>query len=352
MKTLRATTSAHDDWLHRGPYLHDIAFHTYAEYIDRVRLPHQAPSDGQVFQFEPHYALSRSYCQRIRTPARIPVLEALRFVPPGESTREENTLYKHLVGSLLRCTCPESCSDPLLFKPLLHRSGSAAKPGPWCWRLAWKARRAELEVLAKRGEEKTERARRVPCIHDTTLVRGWLPDAVSTCQEMPVVLPMLLRATLIQYSLSRFHIIWPDSFRTILQFLDMANTHPDQLTLAEFSALRTRRLVQNLDMIAISRTIQLSEKNKAAHAEDEDDNANEPGKTASGMQSEFIGGEHDIDDEAGMDEENFLQSSPNRCAKMSLQTATSILQRDDEIAAAKKKGRHREADMQRIRCCV
>ena len=39
MKTLRATTSTHDDWLHRGPYLHDIAFHTYAEYIDHVRLP-------------------------------------------------------------------------------------------------------------------------------------------------------------------------------------------------------------------------------------------------------------------------------------------------------------------------
>ena len=89
---------------------------------------------------------------------------------------------------------------------------------------------------------------------------------------------MLLRATLVQYSLRRFHIILPDSFRTILEFLDMANTHPDQLTLAEFSALRTRRLVQNLDMIAISRTVQLSEKNKAANAEDNDGNANEPRK--------------------------------------------------------------------------
>ena len=39
MKTLRSTTSAHDDWLHRGPYLHDMAFHTYVEYCDRVRLP-------------------------------------------------------------------------------------------------------------------------------------------------------------------------------------------------------------------------------------------------------------------------------------------------------------------------
>ena len=39
MKTLRTTTSPHDDWLHRGSYLHDLSYHTYTEYIDRVRLP-------------------------------------------------------------------------------------------------------------------------------------------------------------------------------------------------------------------------------------------------------------------------------------------------------------------------
>ena len=183
MKTLRSTTSIHDDWLHRGPYLHDIAFHTYAEYIDRVRLPRHAPAEEQIFRFEPHYALAQSYGQRITTPARIPVLEALKFVPPGETTKEENAHYKLIVGSLLRCTCAERCSDPLLFKPLLSRSGSAGKPVRWCWRFTWKARRAELEVLARRGEEKTERARRVPCIHDTTVTRGWLPDAASNNGE-------------------------------------------------------------------------------------------------------------------------------------------------------------------------
>ena len=121
MKTLRTTTSTHDDWLHRGNYLHDIAFHTYVEYVDRVRLPRHAPVEEQIFLFEPHYVLSRSYAQRINTPARTPVLEALKFLPPGETTREENALYKLLVGSLLRCRCADKCSDPLLFKPLLSR---------------------------------------------------------------------------------------------------------------------------------------------------------------------------------------------------------------------------------------
>ena len=89
MKTLRNTTSTHDDWLHRGPYLHDIAFHTYAEYVDRVRIPRKPSPGCQLFQFEPHYVLSRTYCQQITTPARLPVLEALKFVPPGGNTAEE-----------------------------------------------------------------------------------------------------------------------------------------------------------------------------------------------------------------------------------------------------------------------
>ena len=119
MKTLRTTTSPRNDWLHRGSYLHDLSYHTYTEYIDRVRLPQQAPLEEQIFRFESHYVLSRSYGQRIKTPARTPVLEALKFVPPGGSTKEDNALYKLLVGSPLRCVCAERCSDPLPFKPLV-----------------------------------------------------------------------------------------------------------------------------------------------------------------------------------------------------------------------------------------
>ena len=35
----------------------------------------------------------------------------------------------------------------------------------------------------------------------------------------------------------------PDSFTRLIEFLGIANTHRDQLTLAEFSAIRIRRLV-------------------------------------------------------------------------------------------------------------
>ena len=154
----------------------------------------------------------------------------------------------------------------MLFKPLLTRSGSAEKPGKLGWKLTWKSRRSELEMLARRGERKAARARRVPCIHDTTLVRGWHPASVTSHEKAGSA--TLLRATLAQYSRARFGLIRPDGFETPLEFLDISNTHQDQLTLAEFSALRTCRLVQNLDMVAIARTVELGPKTQDANAED------------------------------------------------------------------------------------
>ena len=128
MKTLRSTASTHDDWLHRGPYLNDMSFPTYTEYIDRARRPRKAPPDHQLFEYEEHYTLSRTYCQQITTPAHLPVLEPLKFAAPGEGKIEDNALYKHLVASLTRCTCADGCFDLMLMKPFLLPMSSASKP--------------------------------------------------------------------------------------------------------------------------------------------------------------------------------------------------------------------------------
>ena len=39
ISALEATTSAHDDWLHRGPFLFDMDFHTYMRFTDRKPRP-------------------------------------------------------------------------------------------------------------------------------------------------------------------------------------------------------------------------------------------------------------------------------------------------------------------------
>ena len=55
------------------------------------------------------------------------------------------------------------------------------------------------------------------------------------------------------------------------------------------------------------------------------------------METEFIGGEHDIDEDAGIHEEECGQTALHQ---LTLEAATSLLRRDDEIAAASKTGRH------------
>ena len=135
-----------------------------------------------------------------------------------------------------------------------------SKPAKWCWSLTWKARGAELEVLAQCAEQKSERARRIPCIRDTNVVRGWRPASDPADGREGRTSAWLLRITLAQLSRSRFGITLPDAFAPLFEFLNIGNTHADQLTLAEFSALRIRRLVQNLNMMAIARSIEVSEK--------------------------------------------------------------------------------------------
>ena len=61
---------------------------------------------------------------------------------------------------------------------------------------------------------------------------------------------------------------------------------------------------------------------KATDAEDMNDDAHASGNNAFGMQSEFMGDEHDFDDEA--EEEDFLHSTPHQLAKMTMGTVTSI----------------------------
>ena len=141
--------------------------------------------------------------------------------------------------------------------------------------------------------------------------------------------------------------MWPDAFSAILLFLDASNTHPDQLTLAEFAAIRTRRLVQHLDMMAVARTVRLTQ-DDATHGRDthEDDRFNADPK-AKIYESEFVGGEHDLEEqEAAVAEEDLVQNTPGLHARVTLSVARDILRRDEEIAAAKKPGRHRDSDQQ------
>ena len=60
-----------------------------------------------------------------------------------------------------------------------------------------------------------------------------------------------------------------------------------------------------------------------------------------------MGGEHDLEEqEPAVAEEDLVQNTPGLHARVTLSVARDILRRDEEIAAAKKPGRHRDSDLQ------
>ena len=73
----RTTSSRHDDWLHRGPFLADLPWHAYMMRVRRTRKPSEPGAEySEYLFFDRHYILSVLYCQQIRysTTAAIPRL--------------------------------------------------------------------------------------------------------------------------------------------------------------------------------------------------------------------------------------------------------------------------------------
>ena len=120
---LDATTSAHDDWLHRGPFLFDMDFHTYMRFTVRKPRPrHLKVSDvdraEHCFLFDSHYALAASHWQQLVTEghAKLVVMEALKCPLPSLNNGEDNAVFKSLIGTLIKCPGPGHCADPLCCK--------------------------------------------------------------------------------------------------------------------------------------------------------------------------------------------------------------------------------------------
>ena len=57
------------------------------------------------------------------------------------------------------------------------------------------------------------------------------------------------------------------------------------------------------------------------------------------MQSDFMGGEHDLNEDVNIDAEDLGQRVSNQLAQMALTAATNLLRRDGEGAVAKNKNK-------------
>ena len=138
VQIFQITISLRDDWLHRGNALQDMDLQTYAEYIQRHAKPIRGADMKMLlkrptFAFDAHYKLAPGFMQVLkpghrRCLARFNVPNCLR---ENVNEGEENAQFKAFHCSLF----PNS-------------------NGVYRFRPAWRARQAEILVLAMRGQEK------------------------------------------------------------------------------------------------------------------------------------------------------------------------------------------------------
>ena len=439
---LEATTSAHDDWLHRGPFLFDMDFHTYMRFTIRKPVPRdhkvsEVNSDGVLertsisssgaevfytrvlgevfgfaickigirpstlmgllvdrvehcFHFDSHYALAKSHWQHLVTEghAKLVVMEALRCPLPNVNNGEDNAVFKSLIGTLIKCPGPGHCADPLFCKAgffqvtvpesskqtdeselpdwisyfkcplrkrftrrkcqlrISRRTHADNVASSFSCRLQWKARRAQIEYLAKQAADLSKEAKRIPVLADTTLLRGCQGGSapVPAHREIsaePVHTPPKWRllVCLKQMWMKKSGQAFPSFAPMVLDYIGHSIHHEHQLSLAQFSAYHLREIIYNLDMLAIARTTKLT----ATSKENVEDETTEEVNTAKPLvETEFHGGEQT--DEPGDDEVGPEAWRPIHV--LSPDRLKAILSRHAEVAAASKKGRKSAAVMQ------
>ena len=324
--------------------------HNYVRFIQREEKPRSEKAGSvidrgtHVFLFDKHYALAGSHWQTLgHTSCKrsLPMLEALKCAPPTKANREDNAIYKSLIGTLLRCPGPGCCADPLLFRQAFFQTGARM----YNVHKQWLARRSEIKYLMNEAKRKENAAKRIPVLLDTTLLRGWCHGGAEQ--------PATSRVT------SSFLTCWtqlckmktgtsadPRWARIVLAHLGYDMNHPDHVHLAEFCAWHLSQVLDNVDMLAIARTTQIVKKD-GSPVEDEHAEA----EAASRFTTEFYGGEGEDVEDAVMEElpDSDLAKPQEWFNRLEL---LSILVREEEVAAAKKRqGEKRERVNEVVRRC-
>ena len=381
ISALETTTSPHDDWLHRGPFLFDMDFHTYMRFtVRRPRPKDMKISDADrtehVVLFDSHYALAASHWQHLDTQGRpkLVVMEALKCPPPNLNSGEDNAVFKSLIGTLIKCPGPGHCADPLVCKAGFFQVNvpESSTPTPasdlpdwidherftpircplsisrqthadnvastFSCRRHWSARRAEIDVLATQAAALADSAKRIPVLADITLFRAFHSGSAAQPAQSPPTWRYLLCFT--QIWMSKSGQPFPPFAITVLEYLGSSMHHPHQMSLAQFSAYHLREIIYNLDMLAIARTTKLTASSKQQVEDETVEHGNVPG---SGVETEFYGGEQAVEPDAEdiPDAEAWRPAFP-----LQLERLTAILSRRSEVVAASRKGRRTAAVMQ------
>ena len=258
-----ATASTYDDWLHRGFFLQDMDFHCYVAHVEVVSR--SSGQLGQCFVFDEHYIKSKTYWQRLAQHIAVPRVIGATCPRLDVDEGEENARYKLALFGLTRCPGRGACADPVAL------SGSSLAPGAdglARFRTAWKARRAQLEVEARKADAKIGIMKKLPVLCDCTAFR---------CKEgMKYSADVILLCQVVYSGFERRHTMGAPCFYStvscIAAYCDCTSIFAaEQLHLSEFVAHRTRDMVLRLDLHTEARNtaVQVAQKLVAETVEED-----------------------------------------------------------------------------------
>ena len=180
--------------------------------------------------------------------------------------------FKSVLGTLLTCPGRGHCNNRLMCRDQFRQCRyptSDDEAAVFTCRHQWKARRADIEVLARRAEAKTNRAKRIPVLADVTLLRSHRDSAATVSGHQKNTLSWSDWLVYTQLWMRIGQTGYPSWAQRILEYLGHALHHPAQLTLAEFAAFHLRDVIFNLDMLSVARTAKLTPPTQKLKAEDE-----------------------------------------------------------------------------------
>ena len=238
-----------------------------------------------VFFFEPHYVLAKSYAQEVQLNSFcVPTIDGFQC-PTVLQDPEQNALLKALLFTPFACTDPMACGNVLNFRNTLSNGGEetlprlsacASQPAAssssscafqpvaasstscgdslpsgrkYTFQRAWRLRRSEIHVLAARADHRSTAARKSLVLADVTSFAEMKEPAadIEVGKEVMEVLGSCFRRQLQRRPASQ-------PLRLIIAFAGLSSRwHPEQCTLAEFSSHVIRDVIAHVDLAAEAR---------------------------------------------------------------------------------------------------
>jgi hypothetical protein len=352
------STNTADDYAHRGSRLLSMPYYVYRMYARRVRKPSRAKMCAtNLFPFEPHYTLSRTYVQEVvLSNISVPTVNGFQC-PTVRQDAEQNALFKAILFTPWCCTDASKCGSVMNFQSLLSNgsspqedgdasqlaaSSSSSCPPPtrkYTFQRGWRLRRSEILVLADRADARCAAARKKLVMHDTVLFAE-RKEPLAAIEDGEA-----MKDAISSYCRKQLHrTMAANGLRLILEFAALpCKWHQEQCTLPEFCAYVARDVIAHIDLSAEARVKKPSRPHDNADSDCDSDSDAPATRTRPTVEFTDVGG--GATDALDVEDDDAAPSEISSFPIYDIGKTISICLQQEELASLSSKTRKSQGDL-------